>query len=199
MKDLSKIENWKIKNTGKADFWQSKFQSFLEYLRQAGMLLHSKGFMPQVSEKPKSTHGNMAVRLDRVQHFIITAAGSHKGKLRTEDFVLVRGINWKTGVITISAKIGKKPSTDVWLADAVFKNFPGRIGAIVHAHYFPNITSRISVSYPPLKKEEYKKVFEQIEKGSNIIILENHGCISLDVSIFGAVNLLSTQNLKNPD
>ena len=163
---------------------------FLPLLQKAGEILYTEGLMPLVKDTEESTHGNIAYRPDSRQ-FIMTTAGSHKGKLRTEDFVLVLEVDWNKGIIIYSAEAGKKPSTDVWLADAIFKAHPYRIKTIVHCHSFPKTPILpISISYPPLKRGEFLPLLEAV-KSPNPVILKDHGCIATgEISILGPVSVL---------
>lgn len=214
MPDLVNINDWKIVQENGLGPWGFGFRHICRDMREIGRLLYEKGFMPEVKDKPESTHGNMAARINSLTNeFIITAAGSHKGHLQPNDFVWVREVSWDEGSIIVRVDSpDKKPSTDVWLADGIFKRFPTffsapddytvqgylkdeiekrlRIGAVIHTHHFPDTKANVSLSYPALDRDEWAKVFERLEKRAEIIVLANHGAITLGVTLWKAFEII---------
>lgn len=210
MPDFAEISDWKIIQESGPGPWGFGFRRICRDMREISRLLYERGYMPEVKGKPESTHGNMAARINSLTNeLIVTAAGSHKGRLQPNDFVWVREINWDNGSITIRADSpDRKPSTDVWLADGIFKRFPTffsvlddytvegypkseskerfQIGAIIHTHHFPDARAKTSLSYPAIDRDEWTRVFDWLERRAKIVVLINHGALAVGATLWKA-------------
>ena len=210
MPDFANIQDWKIIQESGPGPWGFGFHHICRDMREIGRLLYKRGYMPEVKGKPESAHGNMAARVNSLtSEFIMIAAGSHKGRLQPDDFVWVREVNWNEGSITMRVDSpDKKPSTDVWMADGIFRRFSTffsvlddytvdgylkiesekrlQIGAIIHTHHFPNAEAVVSLSYPMLDRSGLAKVFERLEERAKIIVLADHGALAVGATLWKA-------------
>lgn len=83
---------------------------------------HARGWM-------HGTAGNLSARAD-AEHFWITVSGVPKGRLDTNDFLLVRIAD---GEVIERARAGTKPSAETAIHRALYKRFTDA-GACLHGH-----------------------------------------------------------------
>lgn len=86
-------------------------------LIEAGRFIDSKGWVP-------ATSGNFSARLSN-GNIAITVSGKHKGRLSTEDIMLIAPDG--------TSLDGKKPSAETLLHTALYQRFP-EIQAVLHPH-----------------------------------------------------------------
>jgi L-fuculose-phosphate aldolase len=133
--------------------------------------------------------GNLSCRLDP-KNILITATGRELGSLKYRDIVKV---SLKNG---FSAKVKKKPSSELPAHSAIYKNFPCRV--VVHCH--PPLTNAYFAVLPRLKvltfeTRFYLKEVPVVEQKSlnvtrvdlliralrknRIVVVKNHGVFSI--------------------
>jgi ribulose-5-phosphate 4-epimerase/fuculose-1-phosphate aldolase len=194
-KDLTKIANWQFVNvatTGECDPVSFEGSEIIKGMKLACEILYLDGFMPPVKNHPGSTHGNMAVRAARgSNNFIVTTTGSHKGFLKDNDFTLVSNVDWNDGLVEYNAPLdGGQPSSEVWMMNAILEKLPN-INVVIHAHCFPpNVSARVTISYPPLQKREYPELLKALHQ-SPVAIMEKHGCVSVGKYIIQSLARIS--------
>jgi methylthioribulose-1-phosphate dehydratase len=93
------------------------FKQRAEELIAAGQFLDQHGCVP-------ATSGNLSARVDD-ERFAITVSGCHKGRLTTDDIMLVD----QQG----ASLDGKKPSAETLLHTTLYARYPG-LGAVLHSH-----------------------------------------------------------------
>ncbi|GAB4254436.1 MAG: methylthioribulose 1-phosphate dehydratase [Methylomicrobium sp.] len=99
-----------------------EFSEKAKQLIEAGKFIDSKGWVP-------ATSGNFSARLSN-GNIAITVSGKHKGRLTSDDIMLIA---------PNGASIdGKKPSAETLLHTALYRRFPD-IQAVLHPHS-PNAT-----------------------------------------------------------
>ncbi|WP_341325542.1 methylthioribulose 1-phosphate dehydratase [Methylotuvimicrobium sp. KM2] len=86
-------------------------------LIEAGRFIDSKGWVP-------ATSGNFSARLSN-GNVAITVSGKHKGRLSTEDIMLIAPDG--------TSLDGKKPSAETLLHTALYQRFP-EVKAVLHPH-----------------------------------------------------------------
>lgn len=93
------------------------FHTVATQLVEAGRALHELGMVP-------ATSGNFSALLDN-GHIAITVSGRHKGKLTTDDIMILNPDG--------SAMDQRKPSAETGLHLQLYKRFPS-VRAILHPH-----------------------------------------------------------------
>lgn len=188
MRDLTNPEDWKIIHEEGSGPWQFGFHHICETMAEIGFKLHEAGMMPEVEKKPESTYGSMSERINtKTNEFIITAAGSHQGRLKPIDFIWVRRVDWTRGEIIIRTDDpNQKPPQDIWLVDAIFRRFPTfltiddfrasgelrrsvkfrpQIGAVIHTHDRLGAGCSIGASFSPANRDKWHELFNFIVLG----------------------------------
>lgn len=142
--------------------------------------------------------GNLSVRLDE-NNILITATGSLLGHLKQKDVMRVNISSHDAG--------GKPVTSEFPLHRLIHQNFPGK--AVVHCHpalvngYFAvysdikvlTFEGKLFLSSVPVVVQETPAVSkpEQVIdalKASNIVMLKNHGVISIGDNFRSALNLI---------
>jgi methylthioribulose-1-phosphate dehydratase len=98
-------------------FNKTSFLDRAQELVAAGRELHAQGWVP-------ATSGNFSARVDD-QHIAITVSGRHKGRLTTEDIML---IDYQGQSLD-----GKKPSAETALHTQIYQHFP-EANVVLHPH-----------------------------------------------------------------
>jgi methylthioribulose-1-phosphate dehydratase len=124
----------------------SDLEKKTQQLIEAGRIIDSKGWVP-------ATSGNFSVRLDN-GNILVTVSGKHKGRLTSEDFMIVDPSG--------SPLENKKPSAELGLHVSVYQRYPS-VGAVLHPHTAGSILiSRLFPSVIKLSEHELLKAFEGI-------------------------------------
>ena len=117
-----------------------------QQLIEAGRIIDSNGWVP-------ATSGNFSARLKN-GNLLVTVSGKHKGRLTSDDFMLVDPSG--------SPLENKKPSAELGLHVSVYQRYPS-VGAVLHPHTAGAILmSRLSPSTLILSGHELLKAFEGI-------------------------------------
>lgn len=124
-------------------------------LINAGRFIDSKGWVP-------ATSGNFSVRLPDGT-IAITVSGKHKGRLETDDIMLIDA--------DAHALDGKKPSAETVLHTSLYKRFPD-IQSVLHPHSLNSVlTSRLFKNNCILENYELLKAFSGITTHESRIIV----------------------------
>ena len=135
--------------------YSQEFFSLAEQLLDAAGLIDKKGWVP-------ATSGNFSARLANGD-IAITVSGKHKGRLKTEDIMLIDADG--------KAQDGKTPSAETVLHTELYKHFPD-IRSVLHPH--PVNTTLISRIYPEacvLENYELLKAFNGISSHESRIVI----------------------------
>jgi methylthioribulose-1-phosphate dehydratase len=115
-------------------------------LVEAGRQLHARGWVP-------ATSGNLSVRLDE-DHVGITVSGRHKGRLTTDDIMVVD--------MDGNSLDGRRPSAETLLHTQIYRRFP-EAGAVLHTHSVnATLLSRLAGGEVVLEGYELLKAFEGV-------------------------------------
>ncbi len=146
-----------------------------------------------------ASSGNLSVRLDD-EHILITSTGSMLGRLAPGDVL-------KVNFISATKDAKKRVTSEFPLHQLIHKNFPGK--AVVHCHpaltngYFAvcsdikmlTFEGKLYLSSVPVVIQETPAVTRPEEvvealKSSNIVMLKNHGVLSIAENFHSALNLV---------
>jgi ribulose-5-phosphate 4-epimerase/fuculose-1-phosphate aldolase len=156
-----------------SDKFQKETQLFNKFCRS----LSEKGLMTKFFIGAKAGHGSLALRTNN-NSFLITARGSNKENIRSEDIVHVRKVDWKKREIFVESGNGKKASLNAVLVAAIFEKFP-HINAVVHTHNFAKNALTTAFSYTPGTLEYAAEALNLFKKNIRIINLKNHGLAAI--------------------
>ena len=136
--------------------------------------------------------GNLSIRSD--DHFIITAAGSHLGKLSDTDFVEVLDVDVDAQLITAAGML--EPSSETMLHGEIY-TFRKDIRVIFHGHndlilkYADTLGLRSTKKhYPYGSVKLLQSVIHILNESVDFIVMKNHGFISLGKTCQEAGNLV---------
>ncbi len=123
-------------------------ENIIKSLIEAGLFLDQKGLCP-------ATSGNLSARLND-KTALITASGTHLGKLKDDDFLEV---DW--GGHYVSGD--KRPSAETLLHTSLYEHDP-EIGAVLHTHSLRGTLLSQLITGEALLTQGYEihKVFPQI-------------------------------------
>lgn len=148
-----------------------------------------------------SHSGNLSARLDE-KNILVTATGSCLGELKYEDIIRVNLTNEQDFK-------NERLTSEFPLHMLIYKNFPNK--AVIHCH--PTLINSYFAVYPDIKVLTFETklylgnvpVIEQdtpavtkpelaIEalKSSNLVVLKNHGVVSVGDNFKAAFNLIDT-------
>ncbi|MDD2722391.1 MAG: methylthioribulose 1-phosphate dehydratase [Methylovulum sp.] len=133
----------------------NSFYHAAEQLIAAGRFIDSKGWVP-------ATSGNFSVRLPDGT-IAITVSGKHKGRLHSDDIMLID--------IDANSLDGKKSSAETGLHTGIYRRFP-EINAVLHPH--PLNTVLVSKLFGPeivLENYELLKAFCGIDTHESRIVV----------------------------
>lgn len=117
-----------------------------EQLIAAGRFIDSKGWVP-------ATSGNFSVRLANGD-IAITVSGRHKGRLTSDDIMLIDA--------AANSRDGKTPSAETLLHTALYRRFPD-VNAVLHPHSLNSVLiSRLFEHECLLADYELLKAFASI-------------------------------------
>ncbi len=156
------------------------------------------GFMPQFSPGTLAEHGSFAVRDDfKKQAFWITARGSAKRALRSEDLIYVLDVDFKYYRIH-SEGLGRnrKGSLNTPLVAAIFQKFPN-IHAVLHTH--THLAEVPSSTFPqtPGTDEYVAAGMQALAAGEGgVFQMAQHGSFAVGDSADDAVARLVKQILR---
>ncbi|MBU0614855.1 MAG: class II aldolase/adducin family protein [Nanoarchaeota archaeon] len=122
--------------------------------------------------------GNISIRTK--QGFIITATGSDLTNLKADDLVEVTNVNIKHKEIVVNGT--KEPSSESFLHNAVYQARP-EINAIIHGHGTIKGNIPTTRHFQPYGSIELMKEVLNILENNNIIIIKDHGFLSLGKTI----------------
>jgi methylthioribulose-1-phosphate dehydratase len=126
--------------------YSQAFFDAADALCNAGSFIDDKGWVP-------ATSGNFSARLPDGT-IAITTSGKHKGRLRTEDIMLIDS--------DANSLDGKRPSAETLLHTSLYKRYPA-IKAVLHPHSINSILVSKLYSTPiVLKDYELLKAFNGI-------------------------------------
>lgn len=161
-----KVGTFTYEYEGKPPFDDKLFLQLCRKVSLIGEFVGSHGGFPDIEGNSEQSAGNMSVRYHG--RFIITTAGSHKARLRKEDFAVVYPIDEEKRIIRYQAvSEGHIPSSDVIFHGSVFHEFPVLlVGAILHPHqYTLSKTASLVFDYPPKESmtwiPDLKRIFLQ--------------------------------------
>jgi L-fuculose-phosphate aldolase len=143
--------------------------------------------------------GNLSARLDDT-HILVTAAGTSLGDLRDEDIIKV---NLSDGESVKNSRL----TSEFPLHSLVYKNFPARV--VIHCHptlvnaYFAvysdikalTFETRLFVGNVPVVEQDTPSITKpelviDALKNSNIIVVKNHGVVSVGENFINALYLI---------
>ncbi|MGZ8240390.1 MAG: methylthioribulose 1-phosphate dehydratase [Methylobacter sp.] len=124
-------------------------------LIEAGRFIDSKGWVP-------ATSGNFSARLPDGS-IAITVSGTHKGRLKLEDIMLIDA--------DAQSLDGKKPSAEAVLHTSLYKRFP-QILSILHPHPInATLVSRIFKTEIILENYELLKAISNIDTHESRVVI----------------------------
>ncbi len=136
-------------------------------LIRIGKILTDKGFCP-------GNCGNLSFRVSK--SFVITRVSVSLGKLTPEDFVLVKDVDFVGKKVICAGK--SKPSSESMMHKMIYEARPDT-QVILHAHTLSlknAITTQKSYPYGTL---EFARSAVEILKKHELVILKNHGFVSI--------------------
>lgn len=126
-----------------------------EQLIAAGRFIDSKGWVP-------ATSGNFSARLAD-GNIAITVSGRHKGRLQTEDIMLIDSCGRSLD--------GKKPSAETLLHTSIYQRYP-EIQAVLHPHSVnATLTARLFEREIVLEDYELLKALPGIDTHESRIVV----------------------------
>lgn len=167
-------------------------KKFKEEIIKIGKRLYDTGLTVAKS-------GNLSCRIDQ-ENILITATGTFLGNLSDDDIV-------KVNIANNNSTDSKKPSSELPLHTLVYKNFDAKV--VLHAHpplingYFAVEKSLKALTFetkfylgevPVIKQDtptvtDIKPVIEAL-KSNNLVVLKNHGVISIGNNFESALGLI---------
>ncbi len=125
----------------------NNFQQQAQALVEAGKQLYQMGMVP-------ATSGNFSARLDDGT-IAITVSGQHKGRMTTDDIMLIDASG--------SPLDARKPSAETLLHVQIYQHLPG-VNVILHPHSVnATILSRVQKDYLKLQNYELLKAFPGVD------------------------------------
>ena len=170
------------------------FQRICKKVSLVGSFIYDRGGFPVLDIGCTKTGGNISLRHSDGGAFIITSAGSHKGDLQEDNFVLVLEIDFQEKKIWYQASRKERhPSTDAIFHGSVFKNFP-LVGAIIHTHQdVPNKNAILQLDYPPIDSNQWDmKLRDYFLSDIQTVTLKNHIENKRDAALFFGKTLSDT-------
>ena len=123
------------------------------------------------------TSGNLAVRIPGTESshaaFVVTRRGGHKGRLRPDDFVVVRHVDWARRIIYYSSSRDQPPSTDSLLVARAFEAKP-EFSAWIHVHFALETSFIVEMKYPTVEKSQWADFEGLVRSGVRVVNLRNH-------------------------
>lgn len=131
------------------------FYKAAQALIEAGCFIDKKGWVP-------ATSGNFSARLSSEQ-FAVTVSGKHKGRLCTDDIMMIDAMGHSLD--------GKQPSAETPLHTSLYRYFP-QINAILHPHSAnATVVSRVFKDRIVLENYELLKAFNGINTHACEIVI----------------------------
>lgn len=155
-------------------------------MQKEGARLFSMGTLPEFAgtSAPDTfqggTGGNFAIRNPKdPEKFVVTSSGSHKGRLRNEDFVEVVSVDWAAEKIYVQRSVSNAlPSTDTLLVALVFERHPW-IGAWIHFHAPVKTPHSIRLAYPSFTAKDREALSALIDSGVRAINMIDHDILKV--------------------
>lgn len=163
----------------------TRYGNYLKIFKITCGQLYSDKLMLPFYHGSKSSHGSLAVRINK-NSFLITARGSNKKNLTTRGVVLVEKVDWKSKKIYTSSINGHKPSLNAILCANIFSKFP-KTDVILHTHTFDKSAPTTKFENTP-GTLEYAEEPIKLLKTNPVINLKNHGLIAIGKDIKTAIN-----------
>lgn len=153
-----------MKFYGEALFRIGACPDFQKFRDHPALALHKDG-----------TSGNFAWRPSVYpDFFLVTARGSHKGRLAERDIVTVFGVDWREKTIDAhAAENSIWPSTDSLLVAKAF-SCGSRVGSWVHFHTPVSTPHAIQISYPAINERDWENFGEIVRNGARAINMIDH-------------------------
>jgi L-fuculose-phosphate aldolase len=151
----------------------------VDELMRIGQLLAAQGFCPENS-------GNLSFRLGR--GFVITAAGSELGALTPVSFVLVRDVDISKKKVFCAGKT--QPSSEAMMHKMIY-DVRGDIEVILHAHALDLRHAVVTEKEFPYGTLEFASAAVAVLKKHDLVILKNHGFVSLGNTVSAAYERLA--------
>lgn len=184
MKEKEWLPGWKavelpISDNAKTllcDLYRRECEAMIEI----GRKLFGQGVLPEFKgvgngKIPQSylngTGGNFAVRNGR--EFIVTGAGTHKGRLTISDFTIVELVLWREKNLYFQSFGCRKPSTDSLLVAMALEVNPA-ITVWLHFHCPVDTPHRLCLSYPALQESDWFFFRTMLNSGARVINLIDH-------------------------
>ncbi len=144
-----------------------------------GKELADHGFCPENS-------GNLSFRT--ASGFVITAAGSELGKLKTESFVWVKGVDIPQKKVFCVGKI--QPSSEAMMHQMIY-DARSDVTAILHAHALDlagAVTTKKEFPYGTL---EFARSAAEVLKDHDLVVLKDHGFVTVGKTVAEAYERLA--------
>ena len=152
--------------------------------KKSARLLKKYGMTPK-------NGGNISLK--RGNGMIITTSGANLGSLEEDEIVFVRRCSVKDRTVEYHGP--NLPSSESFMHQLIYQS-RGDIGAIVHAHDPATCNFAVENVQETAKEEPYGTIAlaeiacDTFSKNESIIILKNHGYVSIGQNIEEATNLI---------
>jgi len=142
--------------------------------------------------------GNLSQRQDAAM--IITTSGCNLGSIEEDELALVSACSLEDQAVTFAGP--NKPSSEAMLHWLIYQDFLGA-GAVVHAHDELATAPDLSRGLPETPREEpygtvalARLAAEAFHRGSDIIVLRNHGYVASGPDLSQTVETVVRMHLK---
>lgn len=148
---------------------------------------HKMGFTPDAGD---GSAGNLSFRTD--DGFVVSCSQANFSKVTVKDFVEVINVDLKKREILVNGI--KEPSSESFMHNEIY-NKRGDVNAVFHGHSEEFLEFGEKLRLPITEKEEaggsielMKEVIKVLDN-NNLILIKNHGFLSLGDSMGSAGNL----------
>lgn len=159
--------------------------------RQCGDRLREHGMTP-------ANGGNLSQRQGSAM--VITTSGCNLGTVEEDELALVSACSLERQSVSYAGP--NKPSSEAMLHWLIYRDFPGA-GAVVHAHDELATAQDLARDLPETPREEpygtvalARLAAEAFHRGSDIIVLRNHGYVASGPDLCQTVETVVQMHLK---